>query len=121
MSTRRFLCLQKSVAQPDSATPSGAGEKPSAAEMSEMYERFNAWRETFADNIVDLGAKLTGPMRVASTDDPGGTGAENRETFGGYMIISANSLDEAVEIARGCPGIVGPGSNLFVREIAGNA
>ncbi|WP_417310643.1 YciI family protein [Devosia sp.] len=121
MSTRKFLCLQKSVPRPAAEAQPGTGDKPSAAEMQQMYERFNTWRETFADNIVDLGAQLTGPMRVASEDDIEGTAVESREVFGGYMIIAADSLEQAVEIARGCPGIVSPGSNLVVREIAAPA
>lgn len=37
--------------------------------------------------------------------------------FHGYMIVSAASLDEAIEIARGCPGLVRPGSGMEVIEI----
>lgn len=114
MSTRKFLCLQQSVA----GESSGGGDKPSAAEMQQMYERFNAWRERFSAHIDDLGARLTGPMRRASADDLDGTATESREVFGGYMIVSAESLEQAVEVARQCPGLVGPGSNLVVREIA---
>jgi hypothetical protein len=33
------------------------------------------------------------------------------------MIVSAASLDEAIEIARGCPGLVRPGSGMEVIEI----
>ena len=36
---------------------------------------------------------------------------------GGYMIVSADSLEEATEIARQCPGVVGPKSSVEVREI----
>jgi hypothetical protein len=33
------------------------------------------------------------------------------------MIVSAESLGEATEVARQCPGLVGPGSSVEVREI----
>jgi hypothetical protein len=33
------------------------------------------------------------------------------------MIVSADSLEEAAEIARGCPGLVGPGSGVEVIAI----
>jgi hypothetical protein len=36
---------------------------------------------------------------------------------GGYLIVKANSLDEAVEIAKKCPHIANEG-NIEVREIA---
>jgi len=35
------------------------------------------------------------------------------------MIVSASSLDEAIEVARGCPGLVRPGSGVEVIEIQG--
>lgn len=43
--------------------------------------------------------------------------AETKEVIGGYMIITANSLEEAIEVARECPGVVTPGSSVEVREI----
>ncbi|MEO6452813.1 MAG: YciI family protein [Ginsengibacter sp.] len=36
---------------------------------------------------------------------------------GGYLIVKAGSLDEAAEIAKGCPHIANEG-NIEVREIA---
>ena len=36
---------------------------------------------------------------------------------GGYLIIKAGSLDEAAEIAKGCPHVTNEG-NIEVREIA---
>jgi hypothetical protein len=33
------------------------------------------------------------------------------------MIIEADSVDEAVRVARECPGVVMPGSSVEVREI----
>jgi hypothetical protein len=32
--------------------------------------------------------------------------AEAKDLIGGYTVISADSLDEATEIARGCPFLV---------------
>ena len=43
---------------------------------------------------------------------------EAKEVVGGFMIISAESLEEAVEVARECPGVVMPGSSVEVREIS---
>lgn len=41
-------------------------------------------------------------MGAVITDGPY---AEAKEIVGGYILINASSLDEAVEIARGCPGL----------------
>jgi hypothetical protein len=33
------------------------------------------------------------------------------------MIVTAATLDEAIDVARGCPGLVRPGSGVEVIEI----
>ncbi|MFO0744738.1 MAG: YciI family protein [Myxococcota bacterium] len=82
-----------------------------------MYAKFTAWRETFREQLVDLGGRL-GASRVALPDArPDGPLIEVKELVGGYMIVSAASLDEAVRIAGECPGLVRPGSGVEVIEI----
>jgi len=49
------------------------------------------------------------------TDGPFG---EIKETIGGYMIVKADSVDEAVEFAKGCPVLQGEGNSVEVRRIA---
>lgn len=41
-----------------------------------------------------------------------------KETIGGLIIIKANSVDEAVEFAKGCPVLQGEGNSVEVRKIA---
>ena len=41
-----------------------------------------------------------------------------RETIGGYIIVKADSVDEAVEFAKGCPVLQGDGNSVEVRKIA---
>jgi hypothetical protein len=85
--------------------------------MQEMYGKFNAWREKFKDSLVDLGGRL-GSGRLALPDPaPDGPFVEIKELVGGYMIVAATSLDEAIAIARQCPGVVRPGSGIEVIEI----
>ena len=43
--------------------------------------------------------------------------AEGAELVGGYLIVSAKDIDEAVEISKGCPIFDYEGSNVEVREI----
>lgn len=107
-----YLCLQRNLAQGTTAP-----DKPSPAQMQAMYEKFHAWREKFRDNLVDLGGRL-GAGKIARPDNaPDGPLVEVKEIVGGYMIISAPSLDEATEVARECPGLVRPGSGVEVIEI----
>ncbi len=43
---------------------------------------------------------------------------EIKETIGGYIIVKANSVDEAVEFAKGSPVLQGEGNSVEVRRIA---
>ena len=106
-----YLCMQRSL------PGNGKGERPSPAQMEEMYAKFNAWKEKFQKNIVDMGGRLGGGKVVTSEGATDGPFVEAKEVIGGYMIVSAESLEEAIEVARGCPGLVSPGSGVEVREI----
>ena len=48
---------------------------------------------------------------------PDGPLVEIKELVGGYMIVAAATLDEAIQIASECPGLVRPGSGVEVIEI----
>jgi hypothetical protein len=106
----KFLCLQRSL------PGGGGGPQPSRAEMQAMYASFNAWRQKFETSLVDLGGKL-GAGKLVTDQVADGPFIEIKELIGGYMIVSAESLDEAIEVARGCPGLVRPGSGVDVIEI----
>lgn len=41
-----------------------------------------------------------------------------KETIGGYIIVKAESAEEAVELARGCPVLQGEGNSVEIRKIA---
>jgi len=43
-----------------------------------------------------------------------------KETIGGFVIVKADSVDEAVEFAKGCPVLQGEGNTVEVRKIAKN-
>jgi hypothetical protein len=108
----KYLCLQRSLPGAGATT-----EKPSPAQMQAMYAKFNEWREKFQKNLVDLGGKL-GAGKIAMPElAPDGPLVEVKEIVGGYMIVSAQDLDEAMEVARECPGLVRPGSGVEVIEI----
>jgi hypothetical protein len=84
--------------------------------MQAMYAKFNEWRERFQKNLVDMGGRL-GTGRVVSSGPADGPFVEVKELVGGYMIVSASDLEEAVAVARECPGLVRPGSGVEVIEI----
>ena len=108
----KYLCMQRSL-------PGGDSRKPSPGEMQEMYSKFRTWQEKFQANLVDMGGKLGAGRLVTTEPAPDGPFVEVKELVGGYMIVSAQSLDEAITVARGCPGLVRPGSGVEVIEIHG--
>ena len=108
----RYLCMQRNL-------PGGNSERPSPAQMQELYDRFGAWQQKFKTNLIDMGGKLGGGKLVTAEPASDGPFVEVKELVGGYMIVSAESLDEAIEVARGCPGLVRPGSGVEVIEIRG--
>src|SRR5687767_3838043 len=107
-----YLCLQRNLPGGDRG-----GEKPSPAQMQAMYAKFNEWREKFQKNLVDLGGKLGAGRMALPEPAPDGPFVEVKELVGGYMIVSAESLDEAIQVARECPGLMHPGSGVEVIEI----
>jgi hypothetical protein len=82
-----------------------------------MYARFGAWQAKYKENLVDMGGKLGAGKLVTAEAVPDGPFVEVKELVGGYMIVSAENLDEAANVARECPGLVSPGSGVEVIEI----
>src|SRR5258705_13644640 len=110
MSKQKYLCIQRG--QP------GKGDKPSPAQMEEMYAKFNAWKEKFQEKIVDMGGKLkAGGKIVVSEGATDGPFVETKEVIGGYMIVSAGRREEAIEGVRHSPGGWVPGASGGGREI----
>jgi hypothetical protein len=106
----KYLFLQRS--EP------GKREQPSPAQMQEMYTAFNAWKEKFKENILDMGGQLKPGGKVVTTSGAtDGPFVEAKEIVGGYMLVSAESVDRALEVARESPGVMRPGSSVEIREI----
>ena len=59
-------------------------------------------------------ARVVGHKGVV-TNGPFG---EIKETIGGYIIVRADSVEEAIEFAKGCPVLQGEGNTVEVRKIA---
>jgi len=110
MPTRKYLFIQRSVP--------GAQQQPSPAQMQEMYALFSAWQEKFKANILDMGGRLAPGGKIATasgvTDGPY---AEAKEVIGGFMIVAADSYEQALQVATEGPGMVRPGSSIEIREI----
>ena len=82
-----------------------------------MYAEFNEWREKFQKNLTDMGGRLGAGRLVTPQPAADGPLVEVKELVGGYMVVSAANIEEAIEVASGCPGIVRPGYGVEVIEI----
>lgn len=107
----KYLCFQRDLPGASSK------EQPSPQQMQEMYVAFQTWQSKFHDQLVDMGGRLGGGKLITDGSVVDGPFVELKELVGGYMIIQAASIDEAAGVAKGCPGLVGPGSGVEIIEI----
>ena len=72
--------------------------------------RFGIWMKTMREKgmvdgtngLENTGKVLRGPRGASMTDGPY---PESKEIVGGYVLITAASLEEAIEAASDCPGL----------------
>jgi hypothetical protein len=82
---------------------------PGSPEFNAWYAEVGAWYEKWgATGKLSVGHQLQGPqtartVRAAGVTD--GPFIETKEVLGGYSVLDAESMDEAVEIARTWPGV----------------
>jgi hypothetical protein len=78
----------------------GKGVSADEAARNAQMARWGQWFEELGATLVDGGAA----MGTAKTVGPGGSvRAGGSRGLTGYSIVSADSLDSAVELANGCP------------------
>ena len=97
-------------------------------------EQIQVWMKQTMDWIGSIAAQnkfISGTglpfdeARVVSAKNNGkmvtnGPFGDVKETIGGFIMIKADSVDEAVEFAKGCPVLQGEGNSVEVRKIAKN-
>jgi hypothetical protein len=83
--------------------------KSNTAEYGAWYAEIGAWYEKWgASGRLDGGHQLQGTdtaktIRSGSVTD--GPFIETKEVLGGYSVIEADSMDEAVDVAKTWPGV----------------
>jgi hypothetical protein len=94
----------------------------SPEEMQQISDKWMAWfkglmasGKAVAGNPLEREGKIvSGKNRVISD----GPFAESKETIGGYFLLKVNTMDEALGIAKDCPGLPF-GIRVEVRPVAG--
>jgi hypothetical protein len=80
----------------------------SPEEIQKNLARFTAWFEQLNNQgRFKGGHPLSNEGKIVAGSNPATDGpfAESKEAIAGFFIIQANHLEEAVEIAKGCPGL----------------
>ena len=101
---------------------SDLSENLSPEQIQAAIERYTTWaRKLRADGKLVNAEKLKDNEGFLLSTKNGqvivdGPFAETKETIGGFFIISAENLDEAIEIAKESPGMT-QGGMLELREI----
>jgi hypothetical protein len=85
-----------------------------AGQMMDWFKRLQDQGAAIAGNPLDAKGKIvSGTNGRVVTDGPF---AESKEAIGGYFMLQADTLDEAVDIARQCP-ILAYGVKVEVRPV----
>jgi hypothetical protein len=91
----------------------------SPEQMQAQTQKWIDWIGGIAaqNKLTDRGNRLhkTGKVLRAGNVGTDGPYAEIKESILGYTIVKADSLDEAFELAKGCP--IFPDGNVEIREI----
>jgi len=90
------------------------GSAPSDEEREAETARWTHWFTGMGSATVDRGNPVAQTKTIASDGSATDGGGANPAT--GYSILSADSLDGAVELAKGCPHLRSRGS-VEVAEI----
>lgn len=92
---------------------------------AQMQERMTSWMNWMGsiaarDKLVSRGNRLgvkgsrwVGSDKIVSD----GPYTEIKEFINGYIVIKTDSVDEAVEIAKDCPVLLGGGGKVEVRPL----
>ena len=94
----------------------------SPEEMQQVADQWMAWFNRLKDqgkavagNPLEPEGKIVSGKNGRVVSD--GPFAESKEAIGGYFLLQVNSLDEAVAIAKDCPGLA-YGAVVEVRPVA---
>lgn len=94
----------------------------SPEQMQQVASQWMAWFTRLSDQgKVTAGSPLACEGKVVSSKNgrvvADGPFAESKEAVGGYFLLRVDTMDEAVAIARECPGLA-YGVKVEVRQVA---
>jgi hypothetical protein len=93
---------------------SGGSMPESEAERAAVMQAWTNWFGQLGSALVDPGNPTTGQVKTIASDGTVSEGSE-LDMASGYSVIKADSLDDAVTKAKGCPVLQG-GASIVVLE-----
>ena len=94
--------------------------QPSPQQLQDMMKPWQDWMDDIAaqNKLVSAGSRLASEGKVvkSKTMVTDGPYIEMKEAIGGYIIVRTETLEEAAELAKGCP-ILLIGGNVEVRQV----
>lgn len=89
----------------------GGGMAATAEEQAAVMAAWNGWFERMGPAVLDIGNPTAAVKRIAS----GGAVSDDASGPSGYSLITAGNLDQAVNLAKGCP-VLEVGGSVQVAE-----
>ncbi len=91
----------------------GSGMPETPEEQEQLMAAWGAWMGEVGEKMVDGGNPFAAHKTIAP--DGGVSDGGPAGTLSGYGILSAESFDEAVTLAKGCP-ILAAGGQIQISE-----
>jgi hypothetical protein len=94
----------------------------SPEQMQAEMEKWTAWMTRLAEQgklvggqpLFTHGKVVQGVAKKTVTDGPY---VEGKDIVGGYMLVKADSIEEAIELSNGCPHYESAQATVEIREI----
>ncbi|MCW7494420.1 YciI family protein [Leptospira sp. 2 VSF19] len=96
--------------------------QPSPEQLQIYMQQYQEWVNSIVEKKkFKSGTALSTEGRVIQSDHliTDGPYVETKESLAGFIIIIANDFDDAANIAKDCPILMGPGNSVEVRKIVG--
>ena len=90
------------------------GDQPSTPEEGKQhFEKYKAWLASLGDSAISP----ANPLKNTNTINPDGTvTAGSTTTMSGYTVVEADSIEDALIMAKACP-FLDIGGSLEVSEL----
>jgi hypothetical protein len=94
--------------------------QPSPEQMQEYMKRYHDWVGGIAAQNKFIGGKglsTEGKVLKANNVITDGPFAEIKESIAGFIMVKANDFEDATNMAKACPILMGAGNSVEVRKV----